>query len=207
MADDHSALWKRYAVRGVELDMPMKQLKGFTCPAKLNYPIECYQIVDARCKGGNCTAANPTGSGFITKLNHMEADLDLVVVYLTDTDEHRVYQIQYFFGPRQPLAKDTNLGKALIAKYGQPMTIVNEVDAHDPLGGGRIQWRATEDYKGPEVDADCLPVYNASNPDVAAGKQCKIYVKDDDILGAEREKQKDIDLKHVKSNQPPPPTL
>jgi hypothetical protein len=41
--------------------------------------------------------------------------------------------------PRQVLAPDTALGKALIAKYGTPVK-VEEPEKEDKVGGGRIIW-------------------------------------------------------------------
>ena len=54
---------------------------------------------------------------------------------MTDTDEHKVYQIRYQFTPEQLLDENTRLGKALIAKYGKPSS-VEQLEASDTKYGG-----------------------------------------------------------------------
>jgi hypothetical protein len=95
--------------------------------------------------------------------------------------------------PRQILASDSTLGKALLAKYGTPVD-VSEPDKEDKVGGGRmVWWNAALGNNGPEVIADCSTMHE---------KQCELEVEDDQIVDHERVKQAQIDDQRKRASQP-----
>jgi hypothetical protein len=151
--------------------------------------------VDDRCKQKMCTFEYKLGwSSPTTKLDGTEMALDLIMVTVTDTDSHAVYEIRSLFGPRQLLDKQSNLGKALIKKYGAPTT-VGSADApnpRDPVGGGRMAWQSGTTSNGVYLVTDCRPRSDGKFEE----KQCRLVVQENghDIVDRERAKQAESKL-------------
>jgi hypothetical protein len=189
------ATWKRLEVRGVQLAMPMTSLKGFTCTegAKHHkYLGTCYELTDARCKTGRCELKQDAMDQW-WEIDGVKEEPEIVTVRLTDTDEGLVYQVNVKIAPRQLLDTDTTLGKALIAKYGEP-TDNDPTFGTDKVGGGRMRWY-NKDHFGeyPNLEVDCESNYGAF---------CHISLQSDAILNASRSRQQEVDDKRLKAKQP-----
>jgi hypothetical protein len=184
--------WKRYAVRGVELGTPRTALKakGFTCGKRANS--RCYKVVDDRCKKGRCELKEDAfGQWF--ELNGAKTALDYISIATTETDSALAYDIRYVFGPRQLLTEDSPLGKALIAKYGEP-TKVEDAESSDKEGGGRMLWWNDEvGNNGPNIIVDCSTL---------ADKTCTLEAEDYGIASVERSKQDELDDKRKRAAAP-----
>lgn len=189
------AIWKQWAVRGIQLGSTRAQLAaaGFTCGKRASS--RCYKLMDKRCDTGLCELREDAfGQWF--ELNGAKTALDYMTCATTETDAALVYDIRLQFSPRQLLAIDSTLGKAMIAKYGQPSSH-DEPPSGDPNGGGRMIWWNPElGNNGPEIIADC----NA--PNNAPGGQCSLDVEDDGIRVAERARQEQIDKQRMQARQP-----
>jgi len=194
--------WKRYELRGIRLGTPRKKLKsmGWTCGERANQ--RCWKLVDERCKKGVCKFKEDTTFGDQWfELNGNKATLDYMTCATTETTSALVYECRLQIGPRQILAPDSTLGKALIAKYGEPVEKW-EPEQSDPEGGGRLLWWNPDlGNNGPQIDADCT-----SSVDAMTNKplehQCKIRVEDDGVMKMEREKQEELDAQKKQASQP-----
>ncbi|MEP6859566.1 MAG: hypothetical protein ABJE66_03040 [Deltaproteobacteria bacterium] len=186
--------WKKYDVRGIELGMSRKDLvkKGFKCGKRANS--RCYKLMDKRCDKGRCELEEDAfGQWF--ELDGAKTQLDYMTCATTETDEALVYDIRLEFGPRQPLAEDSTLGKALFAKYG-PATEADEVPSSDKVGGGRmLWWNKDVGNNGPNIVVDC----NGTNSE---GPQCSLEVEDYGIQSVERSKQAERDNRKKRDNGP-----
>jgi hypothetical protein len=184
--------WKKYDVRSIELGQSRKQLlkKGFTCGKRANQ--RCFKIMDKRCDKGKCKLQEDAfGQWF--ELNGAKTELDYMSCATTETDAALVYEIRLVFGPRQMLAPDSTLGKALIAKYGEA-TQSDEGQKEDKVGGGRMTWMNASGT-GPEIRVDC----DGTNME---GPTCTLTASDDGLRSMERSKQEEIDAKKKRANQP-----
>jgi len=194
--------WKRYELKGIQLGMSRKQLKdmGFTCGERANQ--RCWKIIDDRCKTGVCKfKEDVTWGEQWFELNGNKATLDYITCRTTETDAALVDECRLQVSPRQVLAADSTLGKALIAKYGEPVE-KTAADTSDPEGGGRLLWWNPElGNNGPEVDADCTSEIEAVSGKYLQ-KQCRITVSDDGVRKMALEKQADIDAQRKKAAQP-----
>jgi hypothetical protein len=194
--------WKRYELRGIQLGMSRKQLRGmgFTCGERANS--RCYKIMDDRCKQGVCKLkTDDTFGDQWFELNGSKATLDYMTCATTETDAALIYECRLQVSPRQLLTADSTLGKALIGKYGMYVQKDDPQDG-DPEGGGRMLWWNTESgNNGPEINADC-----SSMIDGMSGKplehQCKITVSDEGIRKMEQEKQAERDQQKMRASQP-----
>jgi len=186
--------WKHYDIRGVQLGMARTQLAkmGFTCEKRANS--RCYKQMDPRCDGHKCDV-HSDAFGQWWEVDGLKTTLDYMSIATTETDAALAYDIHLAFGPRQPLDRDSTLGKALIAKYGDA-TSVEEGAKDDKVGGGRMLWWNNDiGSNGPNVIVEC----NGTN---SVGPQCSLSAGDNGILTAERSRQETIDAKRKKDNQP-----
>jgi hypothetical protein len=186
--------WKKYDVRGIELGQSRKALvkKGFTCGKRTNS--RCYKIMDKRCDKGRC-ALKEDAFGQWFELNGTKTELDYMSCATTETDAALINEIRLVFGPRQVLAPDSTLGKALIAKYGEA-THVEEGAKEDKVGGGRMLWWNNESgSNGPNISVEC----NGTNME---GPTCTLTASDDGVRSVERSKQEEIDARKKHANQP-----
>jgi len=183
--------WKRYEVHGFQLGVSRAALKkqGFTCGKEPT--TSCYKIVDKRCDKGRCQLKEDAIDQWF-ELNGAKTELDVIAVTTTETDSALAWQIKLLMSPRQLLTKDSTLGKALTAKYGDPV-ILEDPPQGDPVGGGRwIWWNPEIGNNGPEITVNC-------NGEVT---QCSLVVEDEGIRSVERSKQQDLDKQKVRKNQP-----
>jgi hypothetical protein len=191
--------WKKYDVRGVQLGQTRASLaqRGFTCGKRANS--RCYKAADKRCDKAKCVVREDA-FGQWWEADGVKTELDYITVATTETDSALVDDIRLQFGPRQPLDHDTQLGKALIAKYGEP-TSVDEGTSSDKVGGGRmLWWPEKEGSNAPNIIVDC----NGSNGE---GPQCSLMCSDGAILDRERAKQQAIDDKRKRNAPQPAPEL
>lgn len=195
-------VWKRYDLRGIQLGMSRKHLLdlGFSCGERANQ--RCFKVMDARCKTAVCKfKEDKTFGDQWFELNGNKTALDYMTCATTESAAALVYQCRLQINPRQILAPDSTLGKALIAKYGMYVE-KTDPESSDPEGGGRLLWWNPElGNNGPKVDADCT-----SEIDGMTGKplehQCKIDIEDDGLLKMEREKQEELDANKKRAAQP-----
>jgi hypothetical protein len=194
--------WKRYELRGIQLGMSRKHLKGigFTCGERANS--RCYKIMDARCKTGVCKLKTDESFGDQWfELNGNKASLDYMTCATTETDAALVYECRLQVSPRQLLTNDSALGKALIGKYGLYVQ-KDDPQQGDPEGGGRmLWWNPDVGNNGPEINADCNSEIDAMSQKPLE-HQCKITVSDDGIQKMERDKQAERDQQKMRANQP-----
>jgi len=190
--------WKKYDVRGVELGQSRKSLadRGFKCGKRANS--RCYKIMDKRCDSGRCELKEDAfGQWF--ELNGAKTELDYMSCATTETDSALVYDCRLKFGPRQVADGSSALGKALIAKYGEPST-VDEAPKEDKVGGGRmLWWNAKVGSNAPNITVDC----NSSTDE----PQCTLYLNDGGLLDVERAKQTELDDKRKRQVAQPTPQL
>jgi hypothetical protein len=196
---NNQATFDHFEVMGTKLGTPLKQLEGFKpCDAStpFRYPVQFYKLLDARCKTGTC-AVDPHDMACGLTLDGTPKELEVVVVTLTDTDEHKVYEIKYNF-PRQMLSKTSALGKSLLAKYGNTCaldtcyTAPDNSTVADEIGGGDMQWANTSHMPqsfsdNPRMDVRCFPSGGYAEGGIT--KQCHMTVASDTILDAERAKK------------------
>jgi hypothetical protein len=193
------ATFDHYEVKGVKLGTPLKQLEGFKpCDPTMpyQYPVHFYKMLDTRCTTGTC-ALDPHVMGCGFTLDGAPKELEIVVVMLTDTDEHKVYEVKYNF-PRQMLSETSPLGKSLLAKYGNHCdlatcyTAPDNSNTADSIGGGDMQWANTSHMPqsfsdNPRMDVSCFPSGGYAEGGIT--KQCHWTVASDTILDAERAKK------------------
>jgi|HubBroStandDraft_6_1064221.scaffolds.fasta_scaffold56264_3 hypothetical protein len=176
-------VWKRFAIKDVKLGTELSKLKqaGFTCDHQ-DFRPACVMFLDAKCKGrptkitpANVGSQMPAGqSCFLnsvagsawggTFLDRKLVTLSHVVVEGTHSNVPRVDQIIYRF-PKDVLTEDSNLGKALIAKYGKP----NRADPPTSM-----TWTTTTD---PNIILSAMCE--------AQSDDCRLEVSDDDFRTAE----------------------
>jgi hypothetical protein len=133
---ERAAAWKKFTVQGIELGSPLSKLSGFTCDEKVGeYRHTCVKFLDPRCKGrktyvkfinfssdvpkGQGCTYNSDGGGTYLDRKPAEVPLFAVAVVGTDTPVPRAYAIRFTFALDQ-LTDDSNIGKAMLAKYGTP---------------------------------------------------------------------------------------
>lgn len=213
-----AADWNRFVVKDIKLGMPLKSLPGFkTCerpPGYSKYNVPYFKIIDKRCdKGtGNVCAiedkasCGPTFNGESAD-NGRKTEVEYIqVIATTETDEPRVYKIDYYF-PRQFLTETSPLGLALKAKYGDHCQDSAacyrspETTTSDKIGGGAMAFKSTT--SDVFLEAYCLP----DNYSWGNTNQCRISVTDMSILEVDRKKQEAIDFKRNQANQAKPPVL
>ncbi len=133
---ERAAVWKKFTVQGIELGTPLSKLSGFTCDDKVGeYQHTCVKFLDPKCKGRKtyvkfisfnsdvpkgqgCTYNSANGGTFFDRVPPT-IPLFAVAVVGTDTPVPRAYDIRFTFALDQ-LTDDSNIGKALLAKYGKP---------------------------------------------------------------------------------------
>jgi hypothetical protein len=133
---ERAAVWKKLTVQGIELGTPLSKLSGFTCDDRVGeYQHTCVKFLDPKCKGRKTyvkfisfNADVPKGQGCTYNSSNGGTYLDremptvplfAVAVVGTDTAVPRAYEIRFTFALDQ-LTDDSNIGKALVAKYGKP---------------------------------------------------------------------------------------
>lgn len=182
---------------------------GFTCgpdPAARGfstYRRTCVRFVDARCKErpnkiwhtssqddypkGQVCFMDEGGRQTYLDGKYMSPPLQAIAIVGTDTDTHRIYEIDYSFAMDR-LAPDSKLGKALIAKYGPPSSTNGDFQMNWTAGDVQLSAMCT-DSEGPGTG------------------RCEISISDSGLLDRERAKQKAKDDTKAKQDAPAAPTL
>ena len=201
---DRGDAWKRFTVKDVALGGELSKTAGFTCGPDptlrgfSTYRPTCVRFLDERCKErphkinqtssqddypkGQVCFMDAGNQGTYLDGKYMSPPLQAIAIVGTDTDSHRIYEIDYAFA-RDVLATDSKLGKALIEKYGQPTT----------TNGEQMDWTAGS----VRMSAWCTDNEH----------QCQIRISDDSLLEAERGKQKAHDDAKAKHDAPAPPSF
>jgi hypothetical protein len=137
--------------------------------------------MDPRCDGHKCDV-HSDAFGQWWEVDGLKTTLDYMSIATTETDAALAYDIHLAFGPRQPLDRDSTLGKALQAKYGDS-TSVEEGANNDKVGGGRMLWWNSEiGSNGPNVIVEC----NGTNGE---GPQCTLSAGDNGTFEAGRHRR------------------
>jgi len=206
---EKAAAWKKFAIQGLTVGQPLGKQAGFTCgppPGTDGFTTQnhsCVKFVDERCKGRatkihhlRVAADVPAGQGCFmdefTGATYLDRKfispvLQAVRLIGTDTSNPLVMTIEYTFAA-DDLTAESNLGKALIAKYGPPTS------KNDP-----IQW---------SWEKDDVSLWAACRTTVGPqGEICKLTVEDRKLDQVERsiQEQANEDAKH--KNAPEPPKL
>jgi len=204
------ATYDRWTILGAKLGEPLEQARdGFVCgPPRgtggfTTQNHSCVKFLDERCKdrtklinnvhgnaelprGQTCFMDEFTAATYLDR-EFMAPPLKFVRITGSDSPDPKVFQITYTF-PADDLTETSNLGKALIAKYGQP------VSTTAPL---RMTWRAG----GAELRAACRTIGGEHAPE---GEFCTITVEDGKIDDTERERQH-VAEDAARRNAAPPP--
>ncbi|HEY0253947.1 MAG TPA: hypothetical protein VGC41_20595, partial [Kofleriaceae bacterium] len=161
---------------------------------------------DDRCKksGARCVVKEDAFDQWF-ELNGAKTSLEYISCATTESDSALVYSCVYQF-PRQVLAPDQGVGKALIAKYGEP-THTDEPDRGDKVGGGRMNWSNEElGSNAPELSVDCTGADHGDG-NGPTGAMCTVQLDDYAISKNERERQLDIDDKRKRQAPATAPSL
>lgn len=139
--DDEVADWSKLNILDLKLGMVLEKVPGFTCgppPGTNGFTTQnhsCVKFLDARCKsratkifmmrsladlpkGQTCFMDEFTGATYLDR-KFMSPPLQAVRLVGTNTTAPLVFEIDYTV-LADDLTDDSNLGKALIAKYGPP---------------------------------------------------------------------------------------
>jgi hypothetical protein len=196
---EREATWKKFAIKDVTLGTPLAQLKGFVCESENDrgYGLVCVKFLDDRCKdrptkvkqvkygneadGRGCVIDSDSPGQGNMYLDGKLAALSAVSVRGTPTDVPRVYTISFAFALDQ-LTDDSNIGKALIAKYGKPD------DRNPPI---QMVWHG---------DSSMLNAF-------CAHESCNLSTDDMDFMKAEKALQDAFTTAQQKKNAPAAPKL
>ena len=201
--------WKKFTVREVTLGTEFSKVPGFTCgpdPVSkgfTSYRHTCVKFLDERCKGrpskifhirssadlprGQACFMDEGSAGTYLDGKLMSPPLSYLSIVATDTSAPRVYEVNYTFA-NDVLTDQSNLGKALIAKYGPPQ------ERNEPL---TMFWQSGD----VTLRADCGATQGP------AGEFCSIKVSDDAFHDSERAIQQAFDDEQKLKNGPPAPKL
>lgn len=204
---ERAAVWKRFNVRDIQLGSEIDRLPGFTCDSSVGqFKHSCVQFVDERCKGRKSVVRvirsgteppqnqtchyDPSAGGFWLDGNYMTTPLSAVVVVGTDTYVPRAYEIRFTFA-KDLLTDNSNIGRALLTKYGRP-------DYAMPPKKMRWQAMGIEDLY---LEAECGGIEGPT------GDYCSVSVHDGGFLDAERAVKAAFDTEQQRKNAPPAPRL
>jgi len=204
---ERAAPWKRFTVKDLQLGSEIDKIPGFTCDAKVGgYRHTCVRFLDEKCKGRKtyvksisfssdvppgqgCTYDSSTGGTYLDR-KPTTTPLQGLALVGTDTDVPRAYEIRYIFA-KDVVSADSNIGKAMIAKYGKP-DFVNE-----PI---QMRWNT------PGID-DLFLVLECGGTQGPTGDYCLIQVYDGPLLDSERSIKQDFEAKKTLSIGPAAPKL
>jgi hypothetical protein len=206
---DHARAWDKFAIQTVKLGTPLDNHAGFTCgppPGTDGFSTQnhsCVKFLDARCKGKTTKIKNirvsgdvPPGQGCFmaefegsTYLDRRptETPLSAIRIIATDTSAPLVQQIEYTFAA-DDLTDDSNLGKALIAKYGPPTS------KNSPI---QMQWQMGDVV----LRASCRGTVGPT------GEYCRLTVEDQTLDRTERDIQQQADDADKRKHAPAAPSL
>ena len=206
---DHAKGWDKFAIQGVKLGSPLDKHAGFTCgppPGTDGFSTQnhsCVKFLDAKCKGKSTKIKNirtsgdvPAGQGcFMAEFegstyldrNPTTTPLQGIRIVATDTSAPLVQRIEYVFAA-DDVSDDSNLGKALIAKYGPPAY------KNPPM---QMQWQIGDVI----LRAECRGTQGPT------GEFCRITVEDQTLDQTERSIQQAADEADKKKHAPAAPTF
>lgn len=208
---DHQKAWTKFAILGVKLGAPLEKQAGFTCgpPAGTDgFTTQnhgCVKFIDDRCKGKPTKIHHIRSSGDVPKGQTCFMDEFTAATYFdrtllapplralhivgTDTSAPLIFRLEYTFGA-DDLTSDSNLGKALIAKYGPPAY------TNPPI---QMSWTMGD----VSLTAACRQIGGDNAP---MGEFCKITVEDNTLDGTERsiQEQATEDARKKKAPEAPP---
>jgi len=210
--NDRDKAWTKFAILGVKLGGALEKHPGFTCgppPGTGGFSTQnhsCVKFVDDRCKdrptkihnitssadvpaGQSCFMDEFTGDTFLDR-KHVVPPLQAVRIVGTNTSAPLVFQLEYTFAA-DDLTAGSNLGKALIGKYGPPASDTPPV---------RMTWRVGD----VELRAACRTIAGEHAPQ---GEFCKIVVEDNKLDDVERGIQQQANDDARQHSAPPPPPL
>lgn len=206
---EHASAWSKFAILGVKLGSELEKVPGVTCgppPGTDGFSTQnhsCVRFLDARCKakptrihnirstadvdkGQSCFMEEFSGATYLDR-KITQTPLSALRIVGTDTSAPLVFQISYTFAA-DDLTEDSNLGKALIAKYGPPAY------RNPPISMG---WNLGD----VQLRADCRGTVGPT------GEFCRITVEDGSLDTTERSIQQQADDDARKQSAPPPPKL
>lgn len=206
---ERARAWSKFAILGVKLGGELEKVPGFTCgppPGTDGFSTQnhsCVKFLDARCKGKptrihnirstadvdkgqSCFMEEFTGATYLDR-KFTTTPLSAVRIVGTNTSAPLVFQITYTFAA-DDLTDDSNLGKALIAKYGPPSS------RNPPIS---MSWNLGQ----VQLLADCRSTEGPT------GEFCRITVVDDELDATERSIQQQADEDARKTHGPPAPKL
>jgi hypothetical protein len=204
---ERAAVWKRFTVKEIELGTELSKLKGFTCDAKPgSYRHTCVKFLDDRCKGRpsyaksisfaadvppgqGCTYDVSTGGTYLDR-KPTGAPLGAIAVVGTDTEVPRAYELRFTFA-KDVLTPESNIGKALIAKYGAPDS------STEPI---RMRWNAPS-INDLYLSAEC------GGTEGPTGNFCIVQAYDGPLLDSERSIKQAADAAKLEKSGPPAPKL
>lgn len=200
-----AAAWNKLNVQGIKLGQPLAQ-PGFTCGAAwdthgaIASGRACVKFLDARCKGKsvliysvhgktepNACVMDENAGGTFLDGKQIFPPLQAIRIVGTDTTAPLIQQISYRFAG-DDITDTSNIGKALLAKYGEP-------DYRNPPN--RFMWRIGDT----ELTADCRTTQGADYD------YCEILVSDNSIRDNEGALQKQADDAARIKAAPPAPNL
>jgi hypothetical protein len=206
---EEAAVWKKSALKDIVLGTEFYKVAGFSCgpdPGSkgfTTYRHTCVKFLDDRCKGRElkifhirttadlprgqtCFMDEGSGATYLDR-QYMVQPLSALAVVATDTTAPVIYEINLTL-PADDLTETSNLGKALIAKYGQPTY------SQPP---STMRW----DMGDVHLSATCRVSQGPT------GEYCTIQVSDTVLLDAERAIQQAADEQQRHAQAPPAPKL
>ena len=204
---EKAAVWKRFTVKDISLGTAIDKLPGFTCDADVGkYQHTCVKFLDDRCKGRptyvvsvsfssdvpkgqGCTYDSHSGATYLDR-KITTAPLSVVAAIGTDTPVPRAYELRFTFA-KDVLTQGSNIGKALIAKYGKP-DFINE-----PM---QMRWNV-DGLSDVFVAAEC------GGTEGPQGDFCLVQAHDGPLLDSERSIAQDANAKAEEGGGPPAPKL
>jgi hypothetical protein len=206
---EKAAAWKKFALKDITLDSAFYKVSGFTCgpdPASrgfTTYRHTCVKFLDDRCKGrpskinhirtaaevprGQVCFMDEGSGGTYLDGAFVSPAMSSLSIVATDTTAPVIYEINLVLPP-DDLTETSNLGKALIAKYGRPTS-------YDPPR--QMRW----DSGDVRLTANCRGTQGPT------GEYCTIQVTDTALLDAERSIQQAADDDERHSKAPAAPKL
>lgn len=204
--------YKTFAIRGVQLGLPLEGQDGFTCgPPRgtdgfTTQNHSCVKFLDERCKGRptkihnirstadvprgqSCFMEEFTGATYLDR-EYLAPPLLSLRIVGTDTENPKIFQLEYTFAA-DDLTRDSKLGKALIAKYGKPSY------ENAPM---QMSWQIGDI----RLDAACRTI---GGDNAADGEYCRLTVRDDDLDRKERELEQQRIEDQRRANAPAAPEL
>jgi hypothetical protein len=201
---EREAAWKKFTVQGIQLGTPLTKLSGFTCDDRVGeYQHTCVKFLDPKCKGRKtyvkfisysgdvpkgqgCTYNSANGGTYLDR-QMPTVPLFAVAVVGTDTPVPRAYEIRFTFALDQ-LTRDSNIGKAMLAKYGKPDY------ENAPM---QMRWNV--------AGIDDLYLEGACGETQGPDAHCLVHAYDGPLLDAERSiKQAAGDAAKIQGGPPAP---